>query len=399
MAFNTPIAFFVFNRPKPTQVVFEVIRSMQPTELLLIADGPRGTRQGEAALCNEVRAIVQRVDWPCTVRTNFSEENLGCKRRLSSGLTWVFQQVEEAIILEDDCVANKSFFEYCRECLEKYRNDTRIGVIGGNNFMPNGFTRSDASYYFSRHSHIWGWASWRRAFENYDVEMKEWPALREQGWLEDLFQDDHALVSYWKGLFDKVYKGEIDTWDYQLLFSQWRANRVSICPRKNLVTNIGFGADATHTHDDSPWATMPTSELEFPLKHPKVVSVDKLADDFVCTMHFNVPWFKPSERSQKLYNYTPKVPFADPKGDRGSVYTGAVNSAVQALQTGDSMLALQLLSPCLQSGTAFLEVNYLAGVASMVLGDGHAACRYFETELQINPNHQDSRQFLAQLRP
>jgi hypothetical protein len=158
---NTPIAFFIFNRPDTTARVFEAIRQAQPSKLLVVADGPRSTRPGEAEKCAATRAIIDQVDWECEVLTNYSDVNLGCRHRVSSGLDWVFEQVEEAIILEDDCLPHPTFFRFCEELLEWYRHDHRIVAISGDNFQ-NGHQSGEFSYYFSRYVHIWGWATWRR---------------------------------------------------------------------------------------------------------------------------------------------------------------------------------------------------------------------------------------------
>ena len=217
---ETPVALFAFNRPQQTRAVFAAIRVAQPQHLLLVMDGPRGDRPAEAELCAEVRNIISAVDWPCQVRTNFSATNLGCKRRVSSAVQWVFEQVPEAIILEDDCLPHPTFFRFCDELIKKYRDDNRVGLISGDNFLE-GRARTPYSYYFTRHTHIWGWASWRRAMRNYDVAMPTWPEIKEGGWLHDILGDNPDYVRYWSEYFDQVYNGKIDTWDYQLTYSMW----------------------------------------------------------------------------------------------------------------------------------------------------------------------------------
>jgi hypothetical protein len=179
---KTPVAFLVFNCPDTTIRVFEEIRCARPPKLLVVADGPRADRPGEADKCQAVRAVIETVDWPCEVLKNYSDVNLGCKIRVSSGLDWVFEQVEEAIILEGDCLPHPTFFRFCEELLETYRDDERIGMISGDNFQF-GRKRGDASYYFSRYNHIWGWASWRRAWQHYDRNMAIWPKFRDDHWL------------------------------------------------------------------------------------------------------------------------------------------------------------------------------------------------------------------------
>jgi len=282
---TTPVAFIIFNRPDTTAQVFAEIAKAKPPQLLVIADGPRSDRSGEAALCAAARSIIERVDWDCEVKTNFAARNMGCKLRVSSGLDWVFDNVEAAIILEDDCLPDPSFFRFCQEILEKFRDDNRISAISGNNFQF-GNQRTNHSYYFSRFNHIWGWATWRRAWNNYDVSLAAWPQARDGGWLQDILGDSrHA--SYWGRLFQRVADGEIDTWDYQWVFASWISNALSILPNVNLVSNIGFGPAATHTTRGSPFANMETETMQFPLCHPDFVIRDAQADQTTINRMYN----------------------------------------------------------------------------------------------------------------
>ena len=271
-----PVAFFIFNRPETTARVFEVIRQAAPSTLLVVADGPRPDRPGEDERCAAARAIVAGVDWPCKVMTNFSDHNLGCRRRVSSGLDWVFQTVEEAIILEDDCLPDQSFFRFCEELLTRYRDDPRIAMISGNNFQQSA-GKGEGSYYFSRYPEIWGWATWRRGWELYDVDMKLWPMFRSGGWLESTFPQ-RRLARFWRDAFDAVHSGGFDTWDYQFTFSCLRHNALCVMPSVNLVSNLGFGADATHTKTGCRLSKLPTEPMSFPLRHPRHITRDISAD-------------------------------------------------------------------------------------------------------------------------
>jgi len=281
---NTPVAFIIFNRPDTTARIFAEIAKAKPSKLLVVADGPRKDRVGEAEKCAETRAIINQVDWPCEILTNYSEVNLGCKRRVSSGIDWVFGQVEEAIILEDDCLPDQTFFRFCQEMLERYRNDQRVGMISGDNFQF-GTKRSDASYYFSRYNHIWGWASWRRAWKFYDVSMKLWPQFRDDKYLDYFFADKN-IKNYWLTAFEATHSGKIDTWDYQWVFASWANNMISIMPNVNLISNIGFGANATHTVADSIFSSMPVEPMIFPLRHPDGIYVNVKADKFTADNQF-----------------------------------------------------------------------------------------------------------------
>lgn len=288
---TTPIAFFIFNRPGTTIRVFEEIRRARPTKLLVVADGPRPDRPGEAEKCAATRAIVDQVDWPCEVLKNYSDINLGCKIRVSSGLDWVFEQVEEAIILEDDCLPHPTFFRFCQEMLNKYRYDKRIMMISGDNFQFNR-KRTEYSYYYSRYCHIWGWASWRCAWQCYDVEMRGWPAFRDGGWLYNLF-DAPRVIDYWTRVFEMTYRGDIDTWDYQWSFACWQQGALAIMPNTNLISNIGFGHDATRTTKENQFSNMPCEEMLFPLSHPLFVIRYRDADVLTEKLHYGlIPYWQ-----------------------------------------------------------------------------------------------------------
>jgi hypothetical protein len=274
---NTAVAFIIFDRPELTARVFEEIRKARPPVLLVVADGPRKGRPDDVEACEKTRAVIDRVDWECDVRKNYAERNLGCGKRVSSGIGWVFTEVDEAIILEDDCLPDPSFFRFCEEMLEKYRDDERIGFIGGVNFRFE-HKKQRHSYYFSRGHYIWGWASWRRAWDSYDITMKSWPGLRDNGYLRRLF-GDRRVVRYYKYNFDMTHSGGLDTWDYQWFFHCWMNNRWEIMPNVNLVTNLGHDmVNATHTNFESKIGNVPRAPMTFPLVHPSKVALDKRAD-------------------------------------------------------------------------------------------------------------------------
>lgn len=281
---STPVALIIFNRPDVTERVVERIAAARPSQLLVVADGPRAERTGERELCAATRAIVERIDWDCQVFTNYADANMGCKRRVSSGIDWVFEQVESAIFLEDDCLPHPSFFPYCEELLERHRDDERVMMISGDNFQQS-TAKYNYSYYYSRYVHIWGWASWRRAWRGYDVDMSLWPIVRANGVLEDVLGDSRA-ASAWREIFDAVYADQIDTWDYQWVFACWMQHGLSILPSVNLVSNIGFGAAATHTTAESPLAERAVEAMHFPLCHPPYMVRDSRADSYTQTRVF-----------------------------------------------------------------------------------------------------------------
>ncbi|NTW58827.1 MAG: glycosyltransferase family 2 protein [Nitrospirae bacterium] len=233
----------IFNRPDTTKQVFEAIRKAKPGRLFIAADGPRPDKPGEADACEQTRAIVKQIDWECDVHTLFREKNLGCRVAVSSALSWFFEHVEEGIILEDDCLPDESFFPYCRHLLEKYRHDGRVMHISGDNFQF-GRQIGQASYYASQFCHIWGWAGWRRVWQLYHPDMPDYPAFVRDGGLERMFRYPD-MRRYYSVIFDRVFRGKLNTWDHQLSYAILKNNGVCIIPNVNLVENIGF-TSGTH---------------------------------------------------------------------------------------------------------------------------------------------------------
>ncbi|ORA17758.1 methyltransferase type 11 [Mycobacterium arosiense ATCC BAA-1401 = DSM 45069] len=235
----------------------------------MIADGPRTNRPGEAEKCAATRAIVDEVDWDCEIQTNFSETNMGTCHRISSGLTWAFELVDKAIILEDDCVPSASFFPYCADLLDRYENDERVMMISGGNHLFGHAEIAD-SYYFSRYPHIWGWATWRRAWAKYDLNMTDWPEIRDRK-LFDQYFPTMSERCYWEFVFQSVYDGQVDTWAWRWFYSIWANSGLCATPARNLVRNIGFHADATHTKGDMVYSSLGAEDLSLPLTHPATV--------------------------------------------------------------------------------------------------------------------------------
>jgi hypothetical protein len=270
--FSVPVALLNFNRPQMTRQVFEIIRKIKPKRLLLIADGPRPDKPDDARLCAEVRAIFDEIDWDCEVSRRFSDTNLGSFKSNSTGLNWVFDTVEEAIIIEDDFLPSASFFPFCEELLEKYRYDQRVSVISANNFSSPPVEQENDSYYFSAYSLTWAWASWRRVWQQVDLTMSWW----EIETIRNILKAVHSQPiewQYWEKIYGRIRSGDLENaWDYQLVLSSFRYSQLCIVPRYNLITNIGYCADATHTTNvGSPLGDLPRGELDFPLKHPVAV--------------------------------------------------------------------------------------------------------------------------------
>jgi hypothetical protein len=263
---NTPVAFIIFNRPEVTERVFGVIAQERPRTLLVVADGPRTDE--EADKCKRTRAVIDRVDWPCDVRTNFAEKNLGLRQRVGGGLTWVFSQVEEAIVLEDDCLPDPSFFPFCDELLARYRDDERVFLVTGTNPCAAHSPR-DHGYHFSRYGSIWGWASWRRAWRHFDDEMRGWPEFKSRGLLRGVF-DAPDEIEYWTTAFDRMFARPVASWAYQWFFARLSQSGLSAVSNVNLVSNIGFGAGATNTKSAAAIGNLATGALG-ELRHPPFV--------------------------------------------------------------------------------------------------------------------------------
>ena len=271
--FSTPIALFIFNRPDTTAQVFDVVRDARPARLLIVADGPRLDHPTDAERCAAARAVVDRVDWPCQVSVDNAPRNLGAGRRIASGLAWVFEQVDEAVILEDDCLPDPSFFPYCAALLTAYRHDKRVSHIAGAN--PLGPTRADRqSYHFSLYGQHWGWATWRRAWCDYDYNIQALDQPETRARLLEV-TGDAAYTDYHLRLCQQVAQGRLDTWDAQWSLGQLLQGRLSIVPSVNLITNIGFGPHATHTRLSLALAAqLQRRALTFPLTPPAEVTAD-----------------------------------------------------------------------------------------------------------------------------
>ena len=303
---TTPVAFLIFNRPDTTARVFEAIRQAKPPKLLVVADGPRPDRPDDVEKCNAARAIIDGVDWDCEVLTNYSDVNLGCGKRVSTGITWVFKQFEEAIILEDDCLPHPDFFRFCEELLEKYRDDKRIMAIGGTNVIGE-WKSSVQSYHFSYHGSIWGWASWRRAWCYFDLDMRLWANQEIRNRVRDVIADNRQ---YQKRaiVFESVYRKEIDTWDYQWIFARLVQSGLTVIPCVNLVSNLGFAhEDATYTKSRNEFlSNLERIDMIFPIKTNEFIAIDRDYDKQVFLKVFKEMGYriisKISEKSKLFYS-------------------------------------------------------------------------------------------------
>jgi hypothetical protein len=283
--YRIPILFLIFNRPECTAATFAAISKIKPEKLYIAADGPRTGKTGEDVLCEKTRDIVKKIDWDCEAKTLFRESNLGCKDAVSSAITWFFQNEEMGIILEDDCLPRESFFPFCEELLIKYKDDDRIWHIDGTTSQSG---VAGTSYQFSKYCLIWGWATWRRAWKNYDKQIKGFPEFKEKEIINSIW-NKIEVRKYWLANLELAYNDKIDTWDFQWAYTVWTNNGMSIRPHVNLVKNIGFSADATHTVTANKLLQiLKSEEMDFPLQHPVFYLPNVEMDDICSVNHFDI---------------------------------------------------------------------------------------------------------------
>lgn len=300
---NTPILLIIFNRPDVTSKVFEAIRKAKPQSLYVASDGPRKVRIGEDKIVMQARKIATAVDWPCKVKTLFREKNLGCKYSVSSAIDWFFENEEQGIILEDDCLPHQDFFYYCETLLNYYKKNNRIFLISGVNFQ-NKEKNNLESYYFSKYFSLWGWASWRRSWNFYDRDISFWPTWKYSDEWNQKF-NDKVQKEYWNKIFELTYLNKIDTWDYQFFASVWKNNGLAIVPKLNLISNIGFNEDATHTTDKMHrFSNFPAKEIG-ELMHPSKISHNQDKDRNIFDILFQgyylrMPWILLSFLRKKI---------------------------------------------------------------------------------------------------
>jgi hypothetical protein len=285
---TAPVLFIVFSANSTTRKVFEAIRSARPSRLYVFCDGPRPRVAGEREKCLESQRIATQVDWPCALKTKFLEENHGSRYGVAMAINWFFENEEEGMILEHDCLPSAEFFSFSQDMLARYRDDPRVMHVNGANYQ-HGVKRGKASYFFSRYPQIWGWSTWRRAWKHYDVDMKRYGAFMENYGLRSLFRS-RPERKFWKKCFERTISGKISTvWDFQWVFAVLSQNGLSVTPNANLVSNIGFGAEALHMgFIDKKIASLPLEALG-PVVHPEFEAADADADARTFKTLFTLP--------------------------------------------------------------------------------------------------------------
>lgn len=297
---NSPILLLVFNRPDCTKIVFEAIKKAKPKKLYVAADGPRKERPDEILACDEVRRIVADINWECELKVLFNDSNAGCKKAVSNAISWFFENETEGIILEDDCIPSSDFFNFCDILLSKYRNDTRVWQICGTTYFPKAVPEG-SDYFFSRYGPIWGWATWRRAWKNYDPDLVFWDSVKNSHILQNVYLNKYEL-RYKTELANKLCNGEINTWDYQWGFCKNFNSGLSIIPKSNLIQNIGFDEFATHTNTMDKFTPQYYGEINSKLLHPKFIVPDIRYDKYYAKKMFKGSGFMLKKIIKKILN-------------------------------------------------------------------------------------------------
>ena len=292
---DTAVLVLLFNRPHETEKLFEYLAKLKPEKLYVNQDGQRKNSLKDIELCEKVKKIALNPSWNCKVFSNLSKNNNGCRNSVSSGLDWFFEKEQFGIILEDDCMPSISFFKFSKEMLNKYKDNKKIAVISGSNFQKDNKIIGMGDYYYSKYAHCWGWSSWRRAWKYYDKNLSFWPKWKNSiEW--KTFHQNKLEQKYWTSIFDRVYDNKIDSWAYIWQASVWYNNAMTITPNKNLILNIGFNKNATHTNiQDKNISNNPISSLPDDLKSPELIKIDMEADLMVFKNHFKgkfnfYPW-------------------------------------------------------------------------------------------------------------
>jgi hypothetical protein len=282
---NVPVLYLLFNRPDHTRQSFEALRKIKPAFLYIGADGPRDGNEWDVRACAEVRNIVKEISWPCEVKTLYREKNLGTKYAVSSAIDWFFSQVEEGIVMEDDCIPHLDFYRFVAAMLGKYRDNPNIMQINGTNLLQGKRIVKDSSYYFSNFCHPWGWATWKRAWLRNDIEMKDFPEYPKEKLLQALSYDP-LVMNYWYSHLSQAYKAKTKSWDYQWFFAFWKNNGIAITPARNMVTNIGFDELGTNTFSKFNRFSKMKSYAMKEIIDPKSIIVNQEADRYASLQRY-----------------------------------------------------------------------------------------------------------------
>ena len=298
---KSPVIFCIFNRPDSTRKVYEAIRNVRPTALHVVADGPRTGSAKDASLCKATRAITQQIDWPCSVTYDFSDTNLGCKQRIYTGISNAFEQFEFAIILEDDCLPSSDFFRFVDSTRKRYNDDQDVMHISGTALVRPHSPKQ--TYYRSNFPLIWGWATWKRAWTDLDLDMTNWPTLekRLKKELHGKKQTVNRLLKHMEKSYGRSnYNGNINTWDYPYIAHVLQMKGHCITPLYNLISNIGFGSSSTHTNNpDSPQASLPLDKLPEEIIPPEEPTIHSRYS----SLQLDNLLYRPKKSARRFYRF------------------------------------------------------------------------------------------------
>lgn len=290
---KAPVLLIGFNRPENMSQVFAQIRKAKPDVLYMAVDGPRETKEGEDIKCEECRSIAKQVDWPCEVHTLFREKNVGCALGVSGAISWAFENEDRLIILEDDCVPVLSFFTFCDEMLEKYKDDTRVWQVCGRSYHANSKFFNESDYIFSRYAHIWGWATWKRCWSHYDLKMTDFPDFLSIGGALNVHQSKFLgkrTNKRFSRLYDNISEISSHTWDYQWGYVKLKNGALGIVPCKNLIHNIGSASGA---HSSGPYIEdIASEEMPAQIRHPKFVFANSSFDNYHYFHHIRTSYIQ-----------------------------------------------------------------------------------------------------------
>ena len=277
---NTPILLIIFNRPEATQIVFNALCKIKPLKLYISADAPRTGNEPDQINCRRSREIVTKIDWECETYFRFLDHNLGCGKAVSSAISWAFEKEEKLIIIEDDCIPTFAFIDFCNYCLDKYCNDEIVMQIAGNNYTEN-HNFSNQDYFFSKYGHIWGWATWKRAWRHFDYEMRDWPRYRDLQKLSSTLKSQKT-IAFFRNVFDIYYSDPNKPWAIRWLFAKFKSQGLTIVPCKNLVRNIG----SIGTHSNKEYFYRVTENYKFE-NEPLEIICNERYDDYHFKHHIN----------------------------------------------------------------------------------------------------------------
>jgi hypothetical protein len=279
---NIPLLILVYNRPVETRILINTLRQIKPKKIFISSDGPTNNFL-DIKKNNDVKNILKEIDWTKNIEFNYMEKNYGCKESVSRAINWFFDKVKMGIILEDDCIPNKDFFLFTEKMLKKYQNNKKIYAVSGNNFLKKKI-KINYSYYFSKYIHCWGWATWSRAWKDYNKNLTNWNNFKNSDSWKNRFNVKDEK-KYWEKVFNLCFQKKIDSWAYPWLYSMWNKNGLCILPEVNLVKNIGFNINASHTFSHKKFY-YPAIKLKQKITHPKIIKINFEADEYVFNNFF-----------------------------------------------------------------------------------------------------------------